>query len=315
MMTRGKHQGPHKSNLNKIIISVLAAVILVLLAVIVVNQSRSKTDDADKTSVESSKASSSSSTKQATVQVHHATAGIGQLANFSQSAVEDPDTRTNGGDVTYSQFYLDSDNNWYWSFSSDKRGQIENARATSVKRDSADYVVQLISEKYESGTSYEAKIHWNNSDHTNYNFNTSFKSIDGDYTFGNDALSSYSSANDVSTSTSGNYYDWLKENVDGEAMEIPETRTNGGDVTGSHFEYYAGDWFWDLDSSKRGTVISAQIISGTVSHDGTFVTLTAQNMGYPDYNDEFTITINTAISNGDYNLKTNFQSVNGTYQF
>lgn len=260
--------------------------------------SQSSTDDAATTSSQSQSTASSSADS--------------VLADFSQSACEDPNTRTNGGDVTYSQFYYDDDDqSWHWSFSSSKRGQVEDAVVTNVTAGQQNNQVRLTSGKYETGTQYTATLTWLNDDHTKYNFHTSFKSINGDYTIGADAYTDYSQVND--TGSVGDSFDaWLNDNVSGREKELVETRTNGGEVTYSTFEKYGDTWYWTLSSDARGVIAEAVITSGQVTNHGDLAVLTAQSIAYPSYDKKFQLNVNF-VDSTTYQVTTAFESINGKY--
>lgn len=263
----------------------------------VTKSSDSKTDDTTTTDANSSSTDSEQ--------------GIDSLlSDFSQSACEDPATRTNGGDITYSQFYYSNDDaNWHWRFWSTKRGQVENATVSSASSEGSDDIVALKSDKYEPGTGYVAHLTWLNDAHTKYNFKTSFKNIDGDYTIGKAAMTDYADVNDIATSS--DIKGWLSSNVTGRTSEDASTRTNGGEITYSEFDKIGELWYWTLSSKKRGVIAQALINSGTISGDTAKIHATSTAQPYLNRNFELTVSLRT----GGYSVDTDFQSIHGAYNF
>lgn len=306
-----------KPKSNRGLIVTFGIIIVLLLAVLIIVVIGSSPDNSKKAQTRSSSSSESATTAQPKTRQNKTTKSKNsnyQLADLSQSAVEDPDTRTNGGDITYSQFYLDStDHHWYWSFSSSKRGQVENARVSHVAKSGSNYTIGLTSERYEPGTPYQLVVQWLNSSHTKYNLRTDFKRINGNYTLGDEAFADYSQVNNTSTTEDVN--DWLTGMANGDAEELPGTRTNDGEVTNSEFYHSSGSWYWLLEGTKQGVIAEAQITSGSVSEDGDSAKLNAVSMSYPNYHTRFTINM-TMSDNGDwYTLQTGFQSIYGKYKF
>lgn len=75
------------------------------------------------------------------------------MSSVTETATEDPDTRTNE-DTAYSQFYKQS-GNWYWKLTSDKRGTIEVGKVSRVKKSDGDEIISVTSQVYEPGTNYQ----------------------------------------------------------------------------------------------------------------------------------------------------------------
>jgi type II secretory pathway pseudopilin PulG len=302
------------SQSNKGLIMTIGTIIIGLLLVILIlviagnSQEAKKQTQASKSSRATTSVKTSSAKEKTTpIRISNGTAS---LAAFSDNAVEDPETRTNGGDVTYSQFYYDHGNRrWYWLFSSSKRGQIENAMVSRVVKNGSDYLVYLTSELYQPGTRYHLDVNWLNHTHTMYRVNTAFKNISGNYTIGDAALADYGQTYDASTTVTAN--DWLKATVVGDNEEMSETRTNGGEVTDSDFSKIDGNWYWTLTGSKQGTIVEAQITSGSISDDTRVAHLNATSLGYPNFHQHFTLSVTMADSGSYYIVQSNFK--NGIY--
>lgn len=318
MHSRAKHTLPKRRRGLIIVISLFGLLIIIMLAMILMVEISNHPDKATN--------QSNTGKSQVSQTVHHkreaatrilrqsnSAAGVSQLAAVSQNAVEDPATRTNNGDITYSQFYMSgSSHHWYWSFSSSKRGQVETAQVIKLTKTGPGFQLAVISRRYQIGTPYTLNLTWLNNSHTKYNLHTNFENINGDYTVGSAAIDDYSQVND--TSTSDDVGSWIQDTLNGVGEELPETRTNGGEKTVSQFYESNGTWYWLLDTQRRGDIVIAQITSGTVSNDQTHAVLNLVNTIYPYYHTHFQLTIDRTNNGNDYTLRTPFQSIYGKYR-
>lgn len=312
MNSRRNRHPNQSSHSNKGLIITFGTIMILLLVVLIIVMVGMNASNANKP-VKTVRTTTTRTVAKKAPTVKAQPNALSQLAVFSQNSVEDPSTRTNGGDVTYSQFYLNSKTHrWFWSFSSSKRGQVENARVTHVQRSGRIYQINMVSLRYEPGTHYQVTVEWLNRQHTRYNLHTTFKSINGDYVLGTAAYTDYTQVHNTSTTT--DIDDWLEGNVEGIGQELAETVTNNGDVTDSQFYKADGTWYWILDTEKRGDIVEAQITSGTVSSDGNSAQLNAVNIQYPYYHTHFTLNVNMLNSGNEYSAQTGFQTIYGKYK-
>lgn len=101
----------------------------------------------------------------------------------SGEGIEDESTRTDNGATTYSDFTQDDDGDWYWTLSSDKRGNVEFGKVTDIQTQDGVPVELRIQSKLDKsyGTTYTVHVSYND-DLTSYHLVTAQDNINGKYT-------------------------------------------------------------------------------------------------------------------------------------
>ncbi|WP_283680104.1 hypothetical protein [Lentilactobacillus sp. Marseille-Q4993] len=317
MGKRLKHTANKPHSKENILIALASVIIVLLVVMIIVVVGGNKRNQASKHKQQAAADSSvvikkpTKKEKSTPIQVSN---GMDNLAAFTSNGVEDPETRTNGGDITYSRFYYDEPTQkWHWLFNSSKRGEVEDAVVSSVTKQSDAYLVNVTSSVYEPGTKYQLKLSWISNDHLRYNINTAFKNINGNYWIGKDADDDFSQTYNTNTDQSVN--DWLSRVVRGSSEEVPKTRTNDGEITYSHFYVVNGNWFWTLRGDKQGLIVSATIVSGQVHGNSGRVTLQCISTSYPNFNKHFDLDVNLSHNLQNYTVQTGFAGgIYGEYE-
>lgn len=287
----------------------LTAIIVVLVAVLafVLGQKSNQTttkqagDSADKSAKVATSASSRSTRK--APKTSQLTTTLRQL---TQVAGEDTATRTNGGDITYSQFYQ-SKGTWYWNLTSSKRGQLEVGKIAGVTQKGSTQRLNVTSQIYHPGTAYVLDFSWLDQSAGRYHLNTSFESINGDYTLGQTETVDQTPNKDIAM---------LVTLGSGVGEESEETRTNGGDITYSSFvQDDNGTWYWYLESSKRGLIESGKVAHIATDGNGNPAKLTIEDeLGNSG---SYTLTIaykSDDDGEGEYRLDTSHESIHGYYE-
>lgn len=258
----------------------------------------------------SSKVKVQSSHKVASSRRPDSTGDVDVLSDLTEKAGENASTRTNDNEKTYSQF-KQQNGTWYWWLTSSKRGTIEVGEVRSVAKDGQTAQLKMKSEYYDQGTNYTLAFHWLAGSNTQYNLNTDFKQINGDYTLGD-------TEDDVTPAKDVNLQDVIQSTVGrGMGYEDASTQTNGGDQTTSSFNgmnpsgngRYA-HWYWDFSSKKRGPIIHAMIGSVKVDYAGNPTSFEMSDM---EKQKDFTVNVSYDWSSNTYHLWTSYQNIDGRY--